>query len=120
MKLNAEEIAFFKKELVDRKIKIENNLNITSGEMNQMRSNELKDEGDHAAMSLETAVDNAIMSQQSEELAEIEDALDRIEKTTYGECEMCGVDINIERLKVKIFARYCISCREVIEKHGKS
>jgi DnaK suppressor protein len=120
MNLTVEEITFFKKELEDRKAKIEQNLNATSGEMSQMRSNELKDEGDHAAMSLETAVDNAILTQQSQELKEIEDALDRIKNNTYGECEMCGVDINIERLKVKIFARYCISCREVVEKHDKS
>lgn len=120
MKLTVEEIAYFKKELEDRKAQIENNLNTTSGEMSQMRSNDLRDEGDHAAMSLETAVDNAIMTQQSEELKEIEDALDRIKNNTYSECEMCGVDISIERLKVKIFARYCISCREVVEKHGKS
>jgi len=114
--LNATEIAFFKKALEERKVKIATNLNATSGEMNSMRDNELKDEGDHAAMSLETAVDNAILGQQSKELAEIELALDRIEKKSYGECEMCGDDINIERLKVKHFARYCITCREVVEK----
>jgi len=114
--LNATEIEFFKKALEERKLKIEQNLNITSTEMNCMKRNELKDEGDHAAMSLETAVDNAILSQQSKELAEIELALDKIENNLYGICEMCEDEINIERLKVKIFARYCITCREVVEK----
>jgi len=114
--LNATEVEFFKKALEERKLKIEANLSSTSVEMNEMRRNELKDEGDHAAMSLETAVDNAILGQQSKELAEIELALDRIKNNLYGECEMCGDDINIERLKVKNFARYCITCREVIEK----
>jgi DnaK suppressor protein len=114
--LNAKEIEFFKKALFERKIKLEDNLNSTSIEMNDMRRNELKDEGDHAAMSLETAVDNAILGQQSKELAEIELALGRIENNLYGECEMCAEEINIERLKVKNFARYCITCREVIEK----
>ena len=114
--LNTKEIEFFKTALEARKQKIEANLSTTSGEMNAMRANELKDEGDHAAMSLETAVDNAILGQQSKELGEIEVALDRINKKTYGVCDMCGDDINIERLKVKNFARYCITCREVIEK----
>jgi DnaK suppressor protein len=114
--LNAKEIEFFKKALLERKIKLEDNLSSTSMEMNDMRRNELKDEGDHAAMSLETAVDNAILGQQSKELAEIELALGRIENNLYGECEMCAEEINIERLKVKNFARYCITCREVIEK----
>jgi len=107
---------FFKTELEERKVKIEKNLSTTSTEMDSMTQNELKDEGDHAAMSLETAVDNAILGQQSKELAEIELALDRINNKTYGICEMCGDEINIERLKVKIFARYCITCREVVEK----
>jgi len=114
--LNVQEIEFFKTELEARKMKIEANLSTTSTEMNSMTQNELKDEGDHAAMSLETAVDNAILGQQSKELGEIELALDRINNKTYGVCEMCGDEINVERLKVKIFARYCITCREVVEK----
>ncbi len=114
--LNATDINFFKRALEERKLKIEKNLNSTSVEMTDMRRNDLRDEGDHAAMSLETAVDNAILDQQSKELAEIELALDKIENNLYGVCEMCEDEINIERLKVKIFARYCISCREIIEK----
>lgn len=114
--LNATEIKFFKIALEERKTKIERNLTSTSIEMNEMRRNELKDEGDHAAMSLETAVDNAILGQQSKELAEIELALGKIKKDLYGICEMCEEEINVERLKVKNFARYCITCREVVEK----
>jgi len=117
--LNETEINFFKRALEARKEKIKDNLNRTTVEMCQMRRNELKDEGDHAAMSLENAVDNAILGQQSKELAEIEAALDKIEEKLYGICEMCEEEINIERLKVKIFARYCISCREVVEKEDK-
>ena len=107
---------FFKTELEARRKRIETNLSTTSKELNTMKCNELKDEGDHAAMSHETAVDNAILSQQSKELGEIKLALDRIKNKTYGVCEMCSDDINIERLKIKLFARYCITCREVIEK----
>jgi DnaK suppressor protein len=114
--LNTTEIKFFKTALELRKAKIETNLNATSIEMNEMRRNELKDEGDHAAMSLETAVDNAILGQQSKELAEIELALGKINNNLYGTCEMCEEEINVERLKVKNFARYCITCREVVEK----
>jgi len=114
--LTATETSFFKTALEARKVKIKKNLNKTSVEMHEMRRNELKDEGDHAAMSLETAVDNAILVQQSKELAEIELALGKIKDNLYGICEMCEEEINIERLKVKNFARYCITCREVVEK----
>jgi DnaK suppressor protein len=113
--LDTKQIAFFKKALEERKVQIRNNLNITTIEMNSLDANELKDEADHASTSLGRAVDNAILTQQAGELREIELALGKISKNLYGICEMCEEEINIERLKVKIFARYCITCREVIE-----
>jgi len=117
--LTQEEIEFFKKALEERRDKIKNNLNITTQEMNSLNSSDLRDEADFASSSLGRAVDNAILSQQAKELAEIELALDKIKQNLYGICEMCEEEINIERLKVKIFARYCITCREVIEKEQK-
>ena len=117
--LNQEKIDFFKTALEARRKQIKKNLNTTTQEMNSLANNELKDEGDHASMSLGRAVDNAILNQQAQELAEIELALDKIRGNLYGVCEMCEEEINIERLKVKIFARYCITCREVIEKEHK-
>jgi len=117
--LNSEQIEYFKSALEERREKIKSNLNITSSEMDQMSSNDLRDEADHASTSLGRAVDNAILDQQAKELAEIELALGKISDHLYGICEMCEEEINIERLKVKIFARYCITCREVIEKQMK-
>ena len=117
--LDTKQIGFFDKALKDRKEQIKKNLNITTTEMNSLNTNELKDEADHASTSLGRAVDNAILNQQANELREIEIALGKIRNNLYGVCEMCEEEINIERLKVKIFARYCITCREVIEKEHK-
>jgi DnaK suppressor protein len=114
--LNVDQIKFFKTSLADRRDQIRNNLYATTIEMNSLNTNELKDEADHASTSLGRAVDNAILNQQAKELAEIELALGKIKKGFYGICEMCEEEINIERLKVKNFARYCITCREVVEK----
>ena len=115
--LNKEQIKLFKIELEARRDKIKENLNITSQAIN---SNELKDEADFASISIERAVDNAISVQETKELVEIELALNRISKNTYGICEMCEQDIHIERLKVKIFTKYCIVCREIFEKEIQS
>lgn len=114
--LGKNEIENFKKKLEERKTQIEKNLNGTSLEMSSMRNLDLKDEGDHASVSARTTVDSAILEQQRKELAEIELALDKIVKGTYGICEMCEEPIGIERLKVKPFARFCITCREINEK----
>jgi DnaK suppressor protein len=49
---------------------------------------------------------------QSEEgtLGKIENALERIEEGTYGECEMCGVRIPKARLNALPYATTCVKC----------
>ena len=118
--LTQAEIKEFEKQLLDRKKQIEKNLNGTSLELNSMRNLDLKDEGDHASVSARTAIDSAILEQQRKELAEIELALDKIKNGTYGICEMCEEPIGIARLRVKPYARFCITCREINEKEHNS
>ena len=43
----------------------------------------------------------------------------KIKAGTYGICEMCEEPIGKERLLVKNFARYCISCREINERENQ-
>jgi len=115
--LNNQELKTFKKELEEMKRQIQSNLKSSSFEMNNLMDNEPKDEGDHASAERGCSIAN-MLDKQAEKLEAIERSLKRIKTTTYGICESCGEDINIERLKVKIFADYCISCREIIEKEA--
>ncbi len=117
--LTQTELHDFDVKLHDRKIQIEKNLRGTTLELEEMRELELNDEGDFAAASAETIVDSAILTQQRKELSEIELALDKIKKGTFGVCEMCEEPIGLARLKVKNFARFCITCREISEKTQK-
>ncbi len=110
------ELEEFRNNLLDRRVQIEKNLRGTQLELDGMRDLELNDEGDYAAASAETIVDSAILIQQRKELNEIELALDKIKQGTYGICEMCEDPISKLRLEVKIFARFCITCREINEK----
>ena len=114
--LTKKELEEFEQKLSERKIQIEKNLTGTTLELEEMRDLDLSDEGDHAAASAETIVDSAILVQQRKELNEIELALDKIKKGTYGICEMCEEPIGKPRLEVKNFARFCITCREINEK----
>jgi DnaK suppressor protein len=114
--LNKIELEHFKKELEEMKLQIQSNLDNSSFEMNTLRDNEPKDEGDHATVERGQSIANTIMDKQVEKLEAIERSLKRIKNGTYGICESCEESINIERLKVKIFADYCILCREIIEK----
>ncbi len=53
------------------------------------------------------------------DLVEIETALVKIKKGTYGKCERCGLAIDIKRLEVKPQALYCLKCEGEIEKKKK-
>jgi len=106
----------FQNKLLDRRVQIEKNLRGTTKELDEMSGLELKDEGDYASISAESLVDSAILLQQRKELNEIEFALDKIKQETYGICEMCEEPIGYQRLEVKNFARFCITCREINER----
>jgi len=114
--LNKTELEEFQNKLLDRRVQIEKNLRGATLELDSIRELELNDEGDYAAASAESVVDSAILVQQRKELNEIELALDKIKNNKFGICEMCEEPIGIERLKVKNFARYCITCRKINEK----
>jgi DnaK suppressor protein len=46
------------------------------------------------------------------QLQDVLSALERIGKGTYGICENCGKEIDIERLKANPSARTCIKCTD--------
>jgi len=110
------EVEYFKGILLSRKEQILKNLSGVKEEINELQAQELNDEGDIASATSDSLVENAIISQQEQELSEIKNALVKIEAGEYGICEMCEDPIGFQRLKVKPHAVYCIDCREIVEK----
>lgn len=53
-----------------------------------------------------------LMEQARGHLAELDGALQRLERGTYGECEGCGSRIPPERLEIRPAATTCVSCAE--------
>jgi len=114
--LTAEDMQSFKENLLKRREEILHNLDSSQRKIEMMRNQDPKDEGDFALLSAETDLDHRIIEQQKRELAEIDIALNKIKDGSYGICEMCEEPIGKERLIVKNYARYCISCRHIIER----
>ena len=110
------ELEFFVDMLDARKVQIRKNIAGVEKELKELNSLELNDEGDHASVSNDNLREVAIGQQQELELIEIEVALGKIKDRQFGICEMCEEDISIQRLKVKPHAKYCIDCREIVEK----
>jgi len=117
--VHANEIEYFEDILRSRQEQIVKNITNVESELDQLQEMELNDEGDFAAANNDHIVENAIGNQQDLELHEIEAALARIKDGVYGICDMCEEPIGIHRLKVKPHAKYCIDCREIVEKNGE-
>ncbi len=116
--MKKEELEMFKELLLNRKEQILKNIKYNSKEIDGLKDTEASDDADHAVISADVAIEEALSKKQQDELKEIEYALFKISSDTYGICEMCEEPIGVERLKVKPQAKYCIVCREIAEKRG--
>ena len=57
----------------------------------------------------------SLIESDSGTLNQIENALERIEDGTYGECEECGARIPKKRLNVLPYATTCVKCASEID-----
>lgn len=66
------------------------------------------------------AIDAALglRNMKEDQLAEIIEALDKIDKGEFGICESCGSAIDFERLLVLPSAKFCLQCKRKIEMGG--
>jgi len=63
-----------------------------------------------ATIGFERAQLTALLAAARERVAEVDDALRRVDAGTYGVCERCGQPIAAARLDARPFARYCLAC----------
>lgn len=50
------------------------------------------------------------------QLEQVQEALQRMDKGTYGTCQRCGKPINEERLEAFPWVPYCIECQSLLER----
>ena len=67
---------------------------------------------DDATDAFDQAVDVALKRKLDSSLEEVERALGKFDKGTYGLCETCGARIERARLEVLPQAKYCLDCQE--------
>ncbi|HXF81978.1 MAG TPA: TraR/DksA family transcriptional regulator [bacterium] len=75
-----------------------------------------EDLADVASNTFEREKGLALESSVQAMLAQVEEALGRIDDGSYGQCQRCGDPIDIARLRVLPFATLCIRCKELEEK----
>jgi DnaK suppressor protein len=114
------DLNYFKTILQERKQQIRKNIEDAYKELEGLNESGAKDDLDHASINTDRMIEQAISAVQAKELSEIEVAMGKIANKSYGICEMCEEEISMQRLKVKPHAKFCIVCREIIEKTKKS
>jgi len=100
------EMKAFETLLLSMKATIESNIARLKSEREGISTaDDIVDLEDEVSIEAESRNEAALLAQQQHELAEVDRALAKIEKGTYGICEASGVPIPLERLRVMPHAR---------------
>jgi RNA polymerase-binding protein DksA len=74
---------------------------------------------EEATETLELEKRLALENRVRQETANIEHALEKVEKGTYGLCDNCGQPIAPERLEALPQASLCVNCKALLAKNAK-
>ena len=88
--------------------------------LKDLRSESPGDVIDAAYDSAQDEISSQLAEVESRELANIENALERIRAGKYGSCEFCGRKIPMARLNALPYATMCIECQREVERSGSS
>ncbi len=119
-KLTKKEIEEFREVLVERR-------RVMTGDVEEMEKEAFSDEtksvstnhlADSSSEQWEQEFTLARIENETEELKEINRALEKIENGSYGVCEATGDFISIERLRAMPYTRITIEARNKFEREG--
>jgi DnaK suppressor protein len=92
------------------------------GLLKKLKENDLSVDDSETPDPVDLAVRNysknvmlAVSENDSRQLLLINEALVRIDDDEYGTCQNCEKEINPKRLDAIPWARYCLSCQELVE-----
>jgi DnaK suppressor protein len=86
--------------------------------LKDLRSESPGDVIDAAYDSTQDEISSQLAEVESRELANIENALERMRAGKYGSCEVCNGKIPLARLNALPYATMCIDCQRELERSG--
>lgn len=91
---------------------------VLAGDLSSL--NELREQshGDILDVAVDTARDelsSQLAEVESQELGQIDEALNRMKDGSYGKCDSCGKVIPVARLQIVPYATECIACKRKSE-----
>ena len=114
--MNKRDLTRFKKLLLEQKDQVQGNAQKTlSGDIH-VDPDDFPDEMDSASSEVNLQFAGRLREREQGLLSKINAALVKIEEGEYGECQSCGEQIGVARLKARPVAELCIECKSEQEK----
>jgi DnaK suppressor protein len=122
--MDADKKAQLREKLLERKRKlwqeVKGQIKTGLGESYQDLLATARDEEDQAQVNLLEETQFSLIEPKRQELIAIEEALQRLDNGTYGECEACGKLIEPRRLEIMPETPFCRDCQSQKEKIAKA
>jgi DnaK suppressor protein len=110
---------FFKENLLQRLRELYEEAERTVSGMTDMKET-FPDPADRATLESDRNFMLRIRDRERKLILKIREALERIDNGTFGICDACGDDIDVERLKARPVTTLCIDCKRKQEAQEKT
>jgi DnaK suppressor protein len=120
MKMRKERLNYFRKQLLDKRRQLEEEVGRSALYGKGQDDDSIKDLGDQATTAYTREFLFELGNGDRRLLKEVLTALRKLDEGGFGECERCGEPIAEKRLEALPFARYCIDCQRLIEQEEKT
>lgn len=112
-----------KKQLMELKAQLQRDIAVKDRELAEDGDDLVPERGgvgnhmaDEANDTTEQETELTLQNKAQQELAQVNQALARMEAGTYGTCANCGKKINPARLQARPFSIYCIDCQQLADR----
>jgi len=116
--LNKRDKQRYKEKLLKKREEMNNRLSEFYSESREVETGIAQDVGDKAESSYTKEFLLSLSDSERDEIRMIREALQRIEKCNYGDCQMCGQPIGKKRMDAIPWTPYCIECQEKTEEES--
>lgn len=116
--MNKEKLESIKNELEDEKAMLE--VKIDTLEQGEDFGDDIDSLEEEADESTEWQNQTSASQELRQRLADIDLALEKLDKGTYGKCEECGEDIGADVLQINSASRLCRPCKKLAREEETS
>lgn len=116
--MKKQELEFFRKRLLKMREDILAKAKKLKEDSYNLGTDGIQDMADAASNTYTADILMSISDNDLTNLKDIDGALDKMVKNTYGICEECEEKISEKRLEANPVARYCITCKRQMEQKG--